>query len=134
MLYDETTGKRVKGNSGSRITWVHSVISLQDFHLRQCLFGEHFIDLPGSSNQICLVWLATGGIKNLREETYAVLAHCNVLIFSDLGAEDIWRKKKESIPALRTALILPMLRDGASEEDVRQGLDVTDFILGDIFQ
>jgi len=107
----------VKGNSGSRITWVHSVISLQDFHLRQCLFGEHFIDLPGSSNQICLVesektaiicsiktpqftWLATGGIKNLREETYAVLAHCNVLIFSDLGAEDIWRKKKESIPAL----------------------------------
>jgi hypothetical protein len=149
MLYDMVTGKRVKDASGSRITWVHSVISSEDFHLRQCLFGEHLLDLPGSSNQICLVesektaiicsikmpqftWLATGGIQNLRKDTCAILTHRNVLIFPDLGAEDIWNKKKEAIPALHTAMITPILRNWASEEDVRQGLDVEDFILRDI--
>lgn len=147
MLYDENTGKRVK-NGGPKIGWVHTHLGFTDFHLRQCLFGEHLLDLPGSSNQICLVesektavicsirmpqftWLATGGIQNLRDDTCAVLAHRNVLIFPDLGAEDVWKEKKNSIPALRTALITPMLRDMATDEDVKEGLDLADFVLRD---
>lgn len=74
-------------------------------------------------------WVATGGIQNLREETCAVLAHRNVLIVSDLGAEKIWEEKKKAIPALRTAMTTPMLRDMGNEEDISQGLDLEDFIL-----
>ena len=36
ILYDKTSGKRTKN-----ITWVHSVLKLKKFNLKQCLFGLH---------------------------------------------------------------------------------------------
>jgi hypothetical protein len=85
MLYDEATRKRVK-DGGAKIGWVHTHLGIKDFRLRQCFFDEHLSDLPGCSNQICLVesektaiicsirmpqftWVAKWGIQNLREET-----------------------------------------------------------------
>jgi len=148
ILYDESTGKRVK-NGVPRISWAHSRLQLENYRLKQCLFAEHLLDIPGSSNQICLVesektaiicsirmpqftWVATGGIQNLRDETCRVLAHRNVLIFPDLGAEAIWKEKMHTIPALKTALMTTMLRDEATDEDVKMGLDLADYILRDL--
>ena len=42
MLYDPKTGHRVK-EPHSHVCWVHSELKLPDFHLRQCLFGEHLL-------------------------------------------------------------------------------------------
>ena len=42
MLYDPTTGKRVK-EPFNHISWVHKVIKQPEFELKQCLFGEHLL-------------------------------------------------------------------------------------------
>ena len=83
MLYDPGTGHRVK-NPTSKVMWVHNLKLFEDFHLKQCLFGEHLLD--GNNGPVAIVesektaiiasmffqdavWLATGGLNNLREET-----------------------------------------------------------------
>ena len=46
MLYNPETGHRVKDERyGARVNWVHSELKLQNFHLQQCLFGEHLLPL-----------------------------------------------------------------------------------------
>ena len=44
MLYDATTGKRVK-HPHSHVCWVHTEMRLKDYHLFQCFFGEHLLPL-----------------------------------------------------------------------------------------
>lgn len=49
MLYNSNTGKRQKqiladGSRKSMITWVHSILSLKDYNLQQCLFGLNQLD------------------------------------------------------------------------------------------
>ncbi len=43
MLYDPENGKRIK-QPHNHITWVHNILKLPDFNLRQCLFGEHLLN------------------------------------------------------------------------------------------
>ena len=40
MLYDSKTGHRIK-EPRSYISWVHTELNFQNYHLKQCLFGEH---------------------------------------------------------------------------------------------
>lgn len=42
MGYDRKTGHRIK-EPQSQVTWAHSELKLSDFHLVQCLFGEHLL-------------------------------------------------------------------------------------------
>ena len=42
MLYDSTTGHRIK-EPRSYVSWVHTELNLQDYNLKQCLFGEHLL-------------------------------------------------------------------------------------------
>ncbi|MFT5253776.1 MAG: hypothetical protein ACI87N_002821, partial [Flavobacteriales bacterium] len=75
MLYNESSGKRIK-EPYSHVNWVHSVLKLKGFNLKQCLFGLHRINIE-LSNPIAIVesektavimsivapdfiWLATG--------------------------------------------------------------------------
>lgn len=44
MLYDAETGRRVK-EPFNHVTWVHSLLRLPDFTLRQCFFGEHLLPM-----------------------------------------------------------------------------------------
>src|SRR5699024_12110202 len=38
MLYNKTTGKK------SKVNWVHSILKIKDFNLKQCLFGLHLMN------------------------------------------------------------------------------------------
>ena len=75
MCYNAETGHRVK-EPKAFVSWAHSELKLLDFHLKQCLFGEHI--LKNASSPVMLVesektavvmshfipdyiWLATGG-------------------------------------------------------------------------
>ena len=76
MLYEAESGKRVK-EPFNHVTWVHSLLRLPDFNLRQCFFGEHLLPMNRGkpiaiieSEKTALVatyylpeyvWLATGG-------------------------------------------------------------------------
>ena len=77
MGYDAKTGHRVK-QPFNQVSWVHSVRKIPDFHMRQCLFGEHLLAYASSMARTVaivesektaliaalfipdLVWLATG--------------------------------------------------------------------------
>ncbi len=112
ILYDLYTGKRVK-DGFSRISWVHKILKLEEFELRQCLFGEHLIDeMPESEIGIVesektaviasihypdVLWLASGGLKNLTSEKFIPLRHRNVTLFPDSGSYIDWKNKADAI-------------------------------------
>ena len=52
MGYNPKDGHRIK-EPQPQVSWVHSELKLPDFHLRQCLFGEHL--LATSSATVMLV-------------------------------------------------------------------------------
>lgn len=143
MLYDRITGHRVK-DPVSKIMWVHKLQMFRDFKLRQCLFGEHL--LKGTDAPVAIVesektaifasiffpgtiWLATGGLENLREETTRCLMGRRIYLFPDLGAEAKWVKKANSIPALRTAIVSTWLSENSTNAEKAQGLDIGDWLV-----
>ncbi len=143
MLYDPKTGHRVK-NPTSKVMWVHKLNFFKDFHLKQCLFGEHLLDeydgpvaiVESEKTAIIAsiffpdtVWLATGGLNNLREETTRCLKGRRVFLFPDLGAEEKWVKLANSIPVLRRAVVSMWLNRYADDQAKAEGLDIGDWLL-----
>ena len=76
MLYNPENGRRIK-EPHNHITWAHSLLKKEKFHLRQCLFGEHLLSAD-SHQTVALVeseksaliashflpqylWIASGG-------------------------------------------------------------------------
>ena len=142
MLYDYHTGHRVK-DAQNRVNWVHSLPGHEGFRLRQCLFGLHL--LAPDTKTVCIVeaektaviaslffpdalFLATGGITNLRPETCVPLAGREVILFPDLGAEEHWAEKARTIPALAGCRISSWLSGRATPEMRAKGLDLADVL------
>ena len=142
MLYNYHTGHRVKSPQ-SRVSWVHHQPQFTDFHLRQCLFGLHL--LTPDTHTVCIVeaektaviasiffpdtlFLATGGITNLRPETCEPLKGRNIILFPDLGAEENWAEKARNIPALRGCHLSTWLSRHSTPEMRSAGLDLADVL------
>ena len=103
MAYDPTTGKRLKG--GGSVDWVHSTMLRQglveEFSLRQCLYGEHLLSRYPShvvgvvesykTAHIAsilmpdIVWTATDSLSGLSCERLAALQGRRVILFPDEG-------------------------------------------------
>lgn len=49
MCYNPENGHRIKGPQAF-VSWAHSELQLSDFHLKQCLFGEHLLKSSASSS------------------------------------------------------------------------------------
>lgn len=143
MLYDPATGHRVK-EPVAKVGWAHSLMKLESFNLRQCLFGEHLVRtrpldkiMIVESEKTALIaayfvpqylWLATGGLYNLRPSE--ALRNRDVLLLPDLQAEERWREKLPALAAVcRTVAISDLLRNIATEEQRQAGLDIADFLL-----
>ena len=146
MLYDPENGRRIK-EPHNYITWVHSLLKKEKFHLRQCLFGEHL--LPSDSHRtVALVeseksaliashflpqylWLAMGG-KNgaFNREAMSVLKNRQVLLFPDLGATDYWRGKMEMMQRLGIEVSLfDFMENNATDKERNAGYDIADYLL-----
>lgn len=146
MAYDED-GHRVKDSQFARVSWVHSLLKLPDFHLCQCFFGEHLLPTNPTakvvivesekSATICahfypsFVWIATGGKAGcFNVEASQVLRGRAVMLMPDLGAEDEWNKKAEMLrPIWKSVKVLMTLTDRATDEQRAKGLDITYFLL-----
>ncbi len=79
IKYD-STGHRIKGCNN----WVHSVLGLQNFNLKQCFFGEHILKyapdytvgiVESEKTAIILqaqipdlIWLAAGGAEGINKQ------------------------------------------------------------------
>jgi len=144
MLYDFNSGKRIK-KPHNHISWVHSILKLDNFNLKQCLFGEHLLAL--SDKPVCVVesektavlaslylpdyiWLATGGLQNLNPKLFTSLKHRQIILYPDLGAYELWEKKMESL--LKDKLdvsISSLLEERASKEEKNKGYDIADYLI-----
>ena len=145
MGYNSDNGHRIK-EPQPQVSWVHSELKLPDFHLRQCLFGEHLIATSSStvmlveSEKTCLIashfmpdflWLATGG-KNgcFNAEAMQVLRNREVILMPDLGAFDKWRMKAEMLkPICKSVTVSDVLERMATNEQRKAGVDISDFLL-----
>ncbi len=145
MCYDSETGHRIK-EPQAYVSWAHSEMKLKDFHLKQCLFGEHL--LAGSTSPVMLVesektamvmshfipdytWLATGG-KNgcFNSDAMLVLKDRDVTLIPDLGATELWKEKSALLFGIcRTVTVSDMLERISDDEHRSQGLDIADFFL-----
>lgn len=145
MQYD-SNGHRVK-KPVSRINWVHSILKLEDFHLQQCLFGEHLL-ASEPDKQVAIVesektaiiasfylpqylWLATGG-KDIcwHEEVLEVLRDRQVILFPDLKGTKDWRGKMQLLSKVgANPFLYGELERIATSEEREAGLDIADFLL-----
>ena len=146
MLYDSATGHRVK-EPHAYVGWAHSELRLTNFHLRQCLFGEHLLNTSDNALVMLVesektaiimshfipdyIWLATGG-KNgcFNSEAMHVLRGRDVTLVPDLGAAVRWKEKARMLSGIcKSVTVSDMLEQIATEEQRKQGLDIADFFL-----
>ncbi|MCU4177636.1 DUF6371 domain-containing protein [Carboxylicivirga sp. N1Y90] len=144
MLYDATTGKRVK-KPRNYFTWVHSALNLENFNQKQCLFGEHLLK---ENKPIALVesektaviasaylpkftWLATGGMQNFSAERCKILEGKTIVLYPDLNAIDDWTNRALDIEKTTKVkfVISDLLQKYANEEEIEDGLDLADFLI-----
>ena len=146
MCYNPENGHRIK-EPQAFVSWAHSELHLPDFHLKQCLFGEHLLK-GSSSSPVMLVesektavimshfisdyiWLATGG-KNgcFNRETMLILQGRDVTLIPDLGATEQWKAKSSLLSGIcKKVSVSDILERIATEEHRNKGLDIADFFL-----
>lgn len=146
MLYDISTGKRVK-EGYSRISWVHCEPEYKGgFNLMQCLFGEHLLGIKeyatkpvgivesektaliATLEQPALLWLATGGACNLNAERCKPLIHKDVVLFPDEGKFEEWSAKAKELGISRIRVSSLMEEYGTKGK----GEDIADLFLRDM--
>lgn len=150
MGYDAVTGHRIK-EPFNQVSWVHSVRKVQDFRMKQCLYGEHLLSDSSAvmsakpvaiveSEKTALVaahfipdfiWLATGGMHGcFNSETMQVLGGREVILFPDLKATEEWRRRLPMLEVVcRRATCSDLLEKMATDGQRSQGLDIADFLL-----
>ena len=146
MLYNAENGKRVK-EPFNHVTWVHSLLKLPEFNLRQCFFGEHLLPMNRGkpvaiveSEKTAIVasyylpeyvWLATGGKHGcFNTDALRVLRGRQVTLFPDLGATQQWREKLPLLKSLGIeANIFNFLEESASDDERTEGYDMADYLL-----
>jgi len=134
-------GHRVHGKNN----WVHSILKLNNFNLKQCLFGEHILkhapDAPvcivesektaiiAAALMPDMVWLATGGAENLSNDKIKVLRGRNVILFPDASNDgriyDKWKKKADEFGFN----ISDLLERETTPEQKAGGVDIADFLI-----
>jgi len=141
MLYDVATGCRVK-EPFAHVHWVHRVMKIEPYHLRQCFFGEHLLSLDTvkpvavvESEKTALVasgfipefiWMATAGKQNLNKEKLKSLQGRRVKLFPDLGAFERWQCLSRGVAGVSVSEVLERR---ATDADKAAGLDLADFLL-----
>jgi hypothetical protein len=127
------------------VNWVHSVLKLQDFNLKQCLFGLHLLN-SDKSKSIALVesektaviasiafpefiWMATGGLMNLKYDLLKPLAKRKVILFPDAGCSDLWSQKIKDLPKDIHFMISDLVENKSSDSEKEDGWDIADYII-----
>lgn len=145
MLYNPTTGKRVK-EPHNCITWAHSVLKQPNFTLKQCLFGEHLITkYPNKpiaiteSEKTAIIasvfmpnfnWLATGGAQNLNKEMLMPLQGKKIILFPDVNQYNKWKQTAAGIILPQTQItISDYLEKNATPQMREHGADLADILI-----
>lgn len=145
IQYDPSTGHRVKGAA----SWAHALAGPipEGTRLDQCLFGEHLLDkYPEAPVGIVeaektalvarllvpsVLWLAVGGLGELKLSKLLPLAGRHVTLWPDLGKGfEVWSTKASDLAPLFTSLkVADLLEQVATDAEREQGLDLADYLL-----
>ena len=140
LIKYDTTGHRIKGCNN----WVHSVLNIDNFNLKQCFFGEHLLKVyPDKTIGIVesektaiiasvyfpsLVWLATGGVEGINKEKVQALWGREVILFPDASKDgrifDKWKQKANEFGFQ----VSDYLEQNTTDEQKAIGVDIADFL------
>lgn len=141
MQYDRNTGKRIK-KPYSQISWIHSC--MEDYILAQCLYGLHLLRSDRFEEKVIgiteseksaiimaivypqMIWMAVGGISNLKKEKLMPLVGRKICLFPDIGAYDKWCYKAEELSEIIPDIIVSDLLEVQAKR--RKGADLIDFL------
>ncbi len=134
-------GHRIKGKNN----WVHSVLNIKNFNLKQCFFGEHLLNRFPDKNvaivesektaiiasvfQPNLIWLASGGAEGINTEKIKPLEGRKVILFPDTSMDSrIYQKWSEKAKQFDFE-VSDYLEHYTNEDQKAKGLDIADFLL-----
>lgn len=124
------------------VSWVHNFVSA-DYSLKQCLFGEHLLNQSHSDSTIDIVesektaiiaslyyperiWMATGGLQNLRPEVMSPLKRFKIMLHPDKGeAFEKWEQKVGANLPDYNIKVSKFLEN----KDLPDGSDIADYII-----
>jgi hypothetical protein len=139
ISYNRETLKRDK-----EITWMHTVLRMQDFNLSQCLFGEHLIRtshdhvivveseksaIVGSIVLPDYVWVATGGKSSGVKEKLISLKGYTVTLIPDIDATESWQQIINENKEIEKFTVNDYLDMVATNEQRNLQYDIADFML-----
>lgn len=137
-------GKDCKRDKTINPNWVHSKLKLENFNLKQCLFGEHLITdtqtiaIVESAKSAVIAsvyfpsfsWLSCEGKEGLGIDKLKVLKGKNVILFPDLNGFDKWNLKATEMRAFcKSVAVSDLLEQVATDAERASGLDLADYLL-----
>lgn len=148
MLYDSGNGRRKK-KPFNHISWVHSILKIKNYELKQCFFGEHLLQLYPvmpvaivESEKTAIIasiyfpqfiWIATGGKNGSKwttREVWKVLISRKVVLWPDINAFQDWERKAIDLKKQGLKIDISCLLESESTEEERaSGLDIADFLI-----
>lgn len=143
MLYNPTTGKRVK-DVELPVYWVHKALKQPEFELRQCLFGEHLlidkikpVAIVESEKTAVIasvylpqfIWVAAGSLTNFNADKCSMLKGRTVTLFPDLNGFDKWSNKAKELSHFAIFIVSDLLERKATEAEKKQGFDLADYLI-----
>lgn len=142
MLFDPSTGKRVKNTEGkSLISSVRSELKLNDFNLKQCLFGSHLIDkvkkpialVEAEKTAIIMslfkpeyTWLATGSKSGLKYDFLLPIKEFHIVAFPDKSEFNDWKNKADELNGFGFKI---EVNDWLEKSEYQDGTDLADVYL-----
>jgi hypothetical protein len=135
------TGKRVRRPNTKYINWVHSVLDIKDYNLKQCIFGEHLLQTEPyktigivESEKTAIIatpympeilFLAVGSLNNFKYDILKPLKGHKIMLFPDLGCFDQWEKKADQLTGF-DIIVNDVLENGY--KDKKLGFDIADIL------
>ena len=148
MAYGED-GHRIKRSECDAVDWLHARLMRQqgkaasDYHLRQCLFGEHLLTkypyriaclTEGEKSAVIaslffpqFVWVSCGGKFGLKPETCKSLAGRDVIVYADADAVAEWSEKIRRLDFCKSI----RLSDWAKDEPQGSKQDIADLLMAE---
>lgn len=138
------SGRDCRRDKSINPNWVHSKLKLENFNLKQCLFGEHLLTdnrtvaIVESAKSAVIsslyfgqyVWLSCEGKEGLSLDKLKVLKGLNIVLFPDLGGFEKWNLKAIEMRAFcKSVVVSDLLEKLATDADRASGLDLADYLL-----
>jgi len=141
MLFDKENGKRVK-SPFNHINWMHKILKIENFELKQCLFGLHLINeldvktvaiVESEKTAVIMslylpdyLWLATGSKTNFKLEMLNPIKRFKIIAFPDMTEFKSWDKTSKELNKLGFSIKCSQILE---TKNYTEGYDLADVYL-----